>query len=142
MRLFRYECNEEEPRLVSEPHTDVGLLSLVVGDVPGLETWDLELNESVQVLLRPFITLDVHLVSWYPIEVAQEQSPTVSVLAGQVSYFPALSYRFDQVFEATQPLHKPSISAWRTQSRRSTDYPSSISLFHRLHSSRALACHH
>ncbi|KAH8725764.1 hypothetical protein GQ44DRAFT_706490 [Phaeosphaeriaceae sp. PMI808] len=38
LRLFRYETHE--PKIVAEPHSDLGLLSVVVGDVPGLEVWD------------------------------------------------------------------------------------------------------
>ncbi|KAF1921512.1 hypothetical protein BDU57DRAFT_510362 [Ampelomyces quisqualis] len=38
LRLFRYES--WEPKVVAEPHADLGLLSVVVGNVPGLEVWD------------------------------------------------------------------------------------------------------
>jgi hypothetical protein len=38
LRLFRYEG--AEPKVVAEPHADLGLLSVVVGNVPGLEVWD------------------------------------------------------------------------------------------------------
>ncbi|KAF2111396.1 hypothetical protein BDV96DRAFT_582087 [Lophiotrema nucula] len=38
LRLFRYEGWEE--KVVAEPHADLGLLSFVVGDVPGLEVWN------------------------------------------------------------------------------------------------------
>ncbi|KAJ4362375.1 hypothetical protein N0V83_010468 [Neocucurbitaria cava] len=38
LRLFRYEG--WEPKVVAEPHADLGLLSIVVGNVPGLEVWD------------------------------------------------------------------------------------------------------
>lgn len=38
LRLFRYEGWEAKE--VAEPHADLGLLSSVVGDVPGLEVWD------------------------------------------------------------------------------------------------------
>ena len=38
LRLFRYEGWEAKE--VAEPHADLGLLSVVVGDVPGLEVWD------------------------------------------------------------------------------------------------------
>ncbi|OAL46618.1 hypothetical protein IQ07DRAFT_590725 [Pyrenochaeta sp. DS3sAY3a] len=38
LRLFRYEGNEA--KVVAEPHADLGLLSAVVGNVPGLEVWD------------------------------------------------------------------------------------------------------
>lgn len=38
LRLFRYEGWEK--KVVAEPHADLGLLSCVVGDVPGLEVWD------------------------------------------------------------------------------------------------------
>jgi isopenicillin N synthase-like dioxygenase len=38
LRLFRYEG--WEAKQVAEPHADLGLLSVVVGNVPGLEVWD------------------------------------------------------------------------------------------------------
>lgn len=38
LRLFRYEGWEE--KVVAEAHADLGLLSVVVGDVAGLEVWD------------------------------------------------------------------------------------------------------
>jgi hypothetical protein len=38
IRLFRYEG--WEAKVVAEPHSDLGVLSVVVGDVPGLEVWD------------------------------------------------------------------------------------------------------
>lgn len=38
LRFFRYESWEE--KVVAEPHADLGLLSCVVGDVPGLEVWN------------------------------------------------------------------------------------------------------
>jgi len=39
LRMFRYE-RTSEPRIVSEKHRDIGLLSLVIGSSPGLEVWD------------------------------------------------------------------------------------------------------
>jgi isopenicillin N synthase-like dioxygenase len=38
LRLFRYEGWED--KVVAEPHNDLGLLSLVAGDSPGLEVWN------------------------------------------------------------------------------------------------------
>ncbi|KAL6709165.1 hypothetical protein ACN47E_001981 [Coniothyrium glycines] len=38
LRLFRYEGWDAKE--VAEPHADLGLLSVVVGNVPGLEVWD------------------------------------------------------------------------------------------------------
>ncbi|KAF1924220.1 uncharacterized protein M421DRAFT_425059 [Didymella exigua CBS 183.55] len=38
LRLFRYEGWEAKE--VAEPHADLGLLSVVIGDIPGLEVWD------------------------------------------------------------------------------------------------------
>lgn len=38
LRLFRYEG--WDAKIVAEPHADLGLLSVVVGNVPGLEVWD------------------------------------------------------------------------------------------------------
>lgn len=40
LRLFRYEGATTDFKVVAEPHSDLGLLSCVVGDVPGLEVWD------------------------------------------------------------------------------------------------------
>jgi hypothetical protein len=44
LRLFRYEnggdAQSGRERVVAEPHADLGLLSFVVGDVPGLEVWN------------------------------------------------------------------------------------------------------
>jgi len=44
LRLFRYEG--WEPKVVAEPHADLGLLSVVIGNVPGLEVWILTLTAS------------------------------------------------------------------------------------------------
>lgn len=38
LRLFRYE--NTDPKVVAEAHADLGLLSLVIGDTPGLEVWN------------------------------------------------------------------------------------------------------
>ncbi|KAF1960895.1 hypothetical protein CC80DRAFT_523159 [Byssothecium circinans] len=38
LRIFRYES--WTPKVVAEAHADLGLLSCVVGDVPGLEVWN------------------------------------------------------------------------------------------------------
>ncbi|KAF2756472.1 hypothetical protein EJ05DRAFT_65646 [Pseudovirgaria hyperparasitica] len=38
LRLFRYEGHEQ--KVVAEPHADLGLLSFVMGDTPGLEVWN------------------------------------------------------------------------------------------------------
>ncbi len=38
LRLFRYEG--WDAKVVAEPHADLGLLSIVVGNVPGLEVWN------------------------------------------------------------------------------------------------------
>ena len=40
LRLFRYEGWED--KIVAEPHNDLGLLSLVAGDSPGLEVWNMQ----------------------------------------------------------------------------------------------------
>jgi len=62
MRLFRYETHET--KVVAEPHNDLGLLSLVVGDTPGLETW----NKYTR--------------SFFPIE-RSYSGPAASVLVGR-----------------------------------------------------------
>ncbi|CAG8955583.1 hypothetical protein HYFRA_00009537 [Hymenoscyphus fraxineus] len=42
LRLFRYESSssETEMKTVAEAHRDLGLISLVIGDTPGLEVWN------------------------------------------------------------------------------------------------------
>ena len=47
LRMFRYDRPTSEasgspvaPRVVAEPHRDLGLLTLVIGHTPGLECWD------------------------------------------------------------------------------------------------------
>ncbi|KAA8569473.1 hypothetical protein EYC84_001104 [Monilinia fructicola] len=40
IRLFRYEGDGVSRKVVSEPHRDLGLLSLSISDVPGLEVLD------------------------------------------------------------------------------------------------------
>lgn len=62
MRLFRYE--NHEPKVVAEPHNDLGLLSLVIGDIPGLECW----NKYTQ--------------SFFPVE-RSYSGPAASVLVGR-----------------------------------------------------------
>lgn len=62
MRLFRYE--NYEPKVVAEPHNDLGLLSLVIGDTPGLETW----NKYTR--------------SFFPVE-RSHSGPAASVLVGR-----------------------------------------------------------
>lgn len=62
IRLFRYE--NHEPKVVAEPHNDLGLLSLVIGDTPGLECW----NKYTR--------------SFYPIE-KDYTTPAASVLVGR-----------------------------------------------------------
>lgn len=47
LRLFRYEVHED--KVVAEPHNDLGLLSLVVSDTPGLEVWDRRRNCWVDI---------------------------------------------------------------------------------------------
>jgi isopenicillin N synthase-like dioxygenase len=64
LRIFRYETWED--KVVAEPHNDLGLLSLVVGNSPGLEVWS------------PMIG------SFYPIEKSyQDLSSTGSLLVGR-----------------------------------------------------------
>lgn len=81
LRLFRYEGSFAEEQVVAErmapfslhsptplklllAHNDLGLLSLVMGDVPGLQVW----NRFSQ--------------SWFPIEESYT-TPTASVLTGR-----------------------------------------------------------
>jgi hypothetical protein len=39
IRIFRYEYNTQY-QILAEPHRDLGMLSLVIGDKPGLEVWN------------------------------------------------------------------------------------------------------
>ena len=70
MRIFRYE--NWAPKIVAEPHNDLGLLSLVIGDVPGLEVWN-KYNQT-----------------WFPVERTYvdawkngDERPKASVLVGR-----------------------------------------------------------
>lgn len=47
LRLFRYEVHED--KVVAEPHNDLGLLSMVISDTPGLEVWDRGPNRWVDI---------------------------------------------------------------------------------------------
>lgn len=62
LRLFRYEGDES--KIVAEPHSDLGLLSMVMGATPGLEVWDIPSK------------------SWFPIEKTYQQ-PSASLLVGR-----------------------------------------------------------
>ncbi|KAH9223693.1 hypothetical protein DL95DRAFT_324510 [Leptodontidium sp. 2 PMI_412] len=65
LRLFRYEGFEgKESKVVAEAHADLGLLSFVIGDKPGLEVMDHRAD------------------SWFPIEQSYE-SPKGSLLVGR-----------------------------------------------------------
>lgn len=46
IRIFRYEG--WAAKVVAEPHSDLGLLSAVVGDVPGLEVWEWDRWNAVE----------------------------------------------------------------------------------------------
>ncbi|KIK61046.1 hypothetical protein GYMLUDRAFT_43145 [Collybiopsis luxurians FD-317 M1] len=63
LRLFRYEGNEE--KVVAEPHCDLGLLSFVMGDSPGLEVWNR------------------HTGSFWAIEKSYDGGPAGSLLVGR-----------------------------------------------------------
>ncbi|KAF7969737.1 hypothetical protein HWV62_28493 [Athelia sp. TMB] len=69
LRMFRYE-RTSEARLVATHHRDLGLLSLVIGDSPGLDVWD---EQSKQ---------------WIAIEegAAPSGGPTFTLLTGQTLY--------------------------------------------------------
>ncbi|KAF2809244.1 uncharacterized protein BDZ99DRAFT_509496 [Mytilinidion resinicola] len=62
LRLFRYEGDER--KVVAEPHSDLGLLSLVIGDTPGLEVWD------------------IHTQCFFPVEKTYDR-PAASLLVGR-----------------------------------------------------------
>jgi isopenicillin N synthase-like dioxygenase len=61
LRMFRYE-RASDPRIVSEKHRDIGILSLVIGSSPGLEVWN---NAITQ---KDPLTGVVRKSSWVPIE--------------------------------------------------------------------------
>jgi isopenicillin N synthase-like dioxygenase len=64
LRLFRYEGWED--KVVAEPHNDLGLLSLVAGDTPGLEVWNM------------------HQQSFFPIEKSYRSTgPAATLLGGR-----------------------------------------------------------
>ncbi|TVY20305.1 hypothetical protein LARI1_G000812 [Lachnellula arida] len=76
LRLFRYEGFEkDQTKTVAEPHRDLGLLSLVIGDKPGLEVWDR------------------HAQAWFPIEKSFD-SPAASILADTDSLTTAITGDF------------------------------------------------
>ncbi|RAL65881.1 hypothetical protein DID88_005544 [Monilinia fructigena] len=49
IRLFRYEGDGVYGKIVSEPHRDLGLLSLSISDVPGLEVLDKHFRTSFPI---------------------------------------------------------------------------------------------
>ncbi|TGO46228.1 hypothetical protein BOTNAR_0602g00060 [Botryotinia narcissicola] len=49
IRLFRYESDGTEGKVVSEPHRDLGLLSLSISDAPGLEVLDMQSKKSLPI---------------------------------------------------------------------------------------------
>ncbi|CAD6444543.1 a64c298c-c448-4020-9b7d-0102b59b8594 [Sclerotinia trifoliorum] len=49
IRLFRYEGDGIEGKVVSEPHRDLGLLSLSISDAPGLEVLDVQNKRSFPI---------------------------------------------------------------------------------------------
>ncbi|KZV88708.1 hypothetical protein EXIGLDRAFT_751549 [Exidia glandulosa HHB12029] len=67
LRLFRYDRppSSDGPRVVSESHRDLGLLTLVVGHSPGLDAWDVDAN------------------GWKSIEDGSNGELTATLLAGQ-----------------------------------------------------------
>ncbi|KAG0646643.1 hypothetical protein D0Z07_7461 [Hyphodiscus hymeniophilus] len=109
LRLFRYEGFEgKESKTVAEPHRDLGLLSLVNGDTPGLEVWDRNVQKYYQLertYARPAGSLLVgrqlerlsngryvsggHLVRSYPEEITSDPTKPPK---------PSRPYRFSIVF--------------------------------------------
>ncbi|TEY58778.1 hypothetical protein BOTCAL_0200g00060 [Botryotinia calthae] len=69
IRLFRYESDVIDGKVVSEPHRDLGLLSLSISDVPGLEVMDIQSKKS------------------FPIEQSFEGKDTGTLLVGRELYF-------------------------------------------------------
>ena len=61
LRMFRYE-RASDPRIVSEKHRDIGIVSLVIGSSPGLEVWDDTITR------KDPLTGIVRKGSWVPIE--------------------------------------------------------------------------
>jgi isopenicillin N synthase-like dioxygenase len=113
LRLFRYEGWED--KVVAEPHNDLGLLSLVAGDSPGLEVWNSQ-NRSffpIEKLYEPTGTAATllagrqlqrltngryvpgcHLVRSYP----QPHRGTVSATASATDEVEEPRYRYSIVF--------------------------------------------
>jgi isopenicillin N synthase-like dioxygenase len=58
LRMFRYE-RASDPRIVSEKHRDIGILSLVIGSSPGLEVLDNTITRKDPLTAEG---------SWVPIE--------------------------------------------------------------------------
>ncbi|RDW57190.1 hypothetical protein BP5796_12640 [Coleophoma crateriformis] len=76
LRLFKYEGPEGgRPLIVSEPHEDLGLLSLVVGDSPGLEVWSLQHQQ------------------WLPIERSYTRPAATLLIGCQLEIFSNHTYR-------------------------------------------------
>jgi isopenicillin N synthase-like dioxygenase len=88
LRVFRYEGWED--KVVAEPHTDLGLLSMVAGQSPGLEVW----NAVKQ--------------SYYPIEKqAENLAGMASLLAGrQLQWFTNGVYSPGGHLVRAYPVHK------------------------------------
>ncbi|APA11723.1 hypothetical protein sscle_08g064930 [Sclerotinia sclerotiorum 1980 UF-70] len=49
IRLFRYEGDGIEGKVISEPHRDIGLLSLSISDAPGLEVFNMQSKRSFPI---------------------------------------------------------------------------------------------
>jgi hypothetical protein len=77
LRLFRYENNEA--KTVAEPHMDLGLLSLVIGDTPGLEVLD-DANDGSE----PW---------WHPIEQNFEKGMATVMGGRQLQYLTRDRYK-------------------------------------------------
>ncbi|KAI9642022.1 hypothetical protein NHQ30_009893 [Ciborinia camelliae] len=65
IRLFRYEGDAASEKVVCEPHRDLGLLSLSISDVPGLEV------------------LNGHFGEFFPIEQSYEERDAGTLLVGR-----------------------------------------------------------
>jgi isopenicillin N synthase-like dioxygenase len=78
LRMFRYE-RASDPRIVSEKHRDIGILSLVIGSSPGLEVWDSTITR------KDPLTGIAREGSWVPIEEDGNKvgGPTLTFLVGE-----------------------------------------------------------
>jgi isopenicillin N synthase-like dioxygenase len=97
LRMFRYE-RASDPRIVSEKHRDIGIVSLVIGSSPGLEVWDDTIAQ------KDPLTKIVRKGSWVPIEVDSDE--TKQAQAGGLTF----TFLVGETLTAlSNDLYKPGI---------------------------------